>query len=107
MRKAQVSLQRQELIALLQDIHFGSIERLLIRDGEPILRPPPTIVRDIALGKPRGPHPASGLADFALRNELTDLFKLFDEERDTTIERVVVQAGLPHRVILREQHGDS
>ncbi|MGH9868608.1 MAG: hypothetical protein ACREAA_10665 [Candidatus Polarisedimenticolia bacterium] len=106
MRKSQVSLQRQELIALLQDIHFGSIEGLRIHDGEPVLRPPPTIVRDIALGKPRGPHPARDLADFALRGAVSDLFQLLDQMRDDTIDRLVVQAGLPHRVILRH-HGGS
>lgn len=32
---------------MMQEINFGRIERLIIRDGQPVLDPAPRIIRDI------------------------------------------------------------
>jgi len=101
MKKSTVSPARRRLIELMQDIHYGSIECLRIREGEPVVNPPPLGVRDLVLGKFERHHPARELSDFELRDALIDLFELFDRERDVDIDRLTIQAGLPLRVRVR------
>ena len=101
MRKAQVSFQRRRLVEMMQEIRFGSIEGLEVRDGEPVTDPSPVIVRDIALGKENGPHPARSKEDFALKRPPQELFDLFDREQNIRIDRLIVQAGLPLRLRVR------
>ena len=101
MRKSQVSLGRRRLIELMQSIHYGAIEGLSIQDREPVLDPAPNAIREIALGKDVGQHGARKLPDFELKAEVLELFALFDRERNITIDRVVVQAGLPLRLRVR------
>jgi len=101
MKKSTVSPARRQLIELMQDVHYGSIEGLRIRAGEPVVDPPPAAVRDLMLGKFERVHPARELSDFQLRDALVDLFDLFDRERDVDIDRLTIQAGLPLRVRVR------
>ena len=101
MKKSTVSPARRRLIELMQDVHYGSIEGLQIRDCEPVVNPPPAAVRDLVLGKFERSHPARELSDFHLRDALIDLFELFDRERDVDIDRLSIQSGLPLRVRVR------
>ena len=101
MRKTQVSLPRRKLIEVMKEVRFGSIEGLEVQDGEPVTDPSPVIVRDIALGKENGPHPARSKEDFALKRPLQELFDLFDREQNIRIDRLIVQAGLPLRLRVR------
>jgi len=101
MRKTQVSLPRRQLVELMQRINYGAIENLEVRNGEPVLDPIPVVLRDIALGRANGPHPAVHRRDFELKSEVVELFALFDREQDVRISLVVVQAGLPLRVRVR------
>jgi hypothetical protein len=96
--KRGLSPSRRRLVELFQDIHFGHVERLRVRDAEPEWLPSPRIVRQIRLGKGDGPHPMRAAADFALRSEVVELLALFDLERDLDIESIEVQHGLPVRV---------
>ena len=101
--KAQLTPQRQGLVALLQRINFGSIEGLRIAAGQPCLDPRPAIARDIKLGaSDNGPRPELSKADFLLKTQILEMFALFDEIRDGVIELVEVKAGLPFRIVLRE-----
>ena len=101
MKKSTVSPARQHLIEMMQDVHYGTIEGLGVRGGEPVLEPAPRAVRDLVLGKFERAHPARALPDFELRDALIDLFELFDREQDIDIDRLTIQAGLPLRVRVR------
>ena len=43
--KEALSPARKRLIELMQEINYGRIEELQIRDGEPVFNPPPTVLR--------------------------------------------------------------
>ena len=96
--KGALSKPRQALIEQMQEILFGRIEQLEIRDGEPVLDPPARVLKEIVFGKSNGPHPALAKSDFALKEQVVELFRFFDRERTLTIEALVIQHGLPVRM---------
>lgn len=104
-RKSGLSAARRRLIELCQEIQFGRIERLMVRDGEPVWTPPPRVLRDIRLGKGNGPHPMRAADDFALKNEVAELLGFLDRERTFTVELIEVLNGLPNRLVIATESG--
>ena len=100
--KRSLSAPRQRLVRLLQEINFGRLEHLQVRDGEPVFDPPPRILREVVLGKTNVPNPAKKMEDFYLKEHLIELFGLFDRKRSCTIDSLVVQDGLPVRMTVLE-----
>lgn len=103
--KRALSPARRRLVELMQEVNFGRIEGLCVRDTEPLLEPAPRVLRDIVFGKMNSPNPARGREDFALKEQLIELFDLFDRERSVTVESLVVQNGLPVRMTVANEHG--
>jgi hypothetical protein len=102
--KRALSPARQRLVEIMQEVNFGRIEGLRVRDAEPLLEPVPRVLRDIVFGKVNSPNPARGREDFALKEQLIELFDLFDRERSVTVESLVVQNGLPVRMTVANEH---
>jgi len=101
--KSELSHARRYLIDTMQEINFGRIEGLQVLDGEPRYFPTsPRKVREVVFGKANAPHPASSHEDYALKQQIVDLFELFDRERNLLIESLVVQNGLPVRMTIAE-----
>jgi len=96
--KTDLSAPRARLIELMQDLNFGRIEGLEVRDGEPQLDPPPTAVRLFLFGKANGPNESRSRDDFALKRKLVELFEIFDRERSLSIQELMVDNGLPIRM---------
>jgi hypothetical protein len=92
-RKNVLSPARQHLIALLNDVQFGRIQALVIRDGEPVFDPPPAIVRTLKLGGAGNPHPLVG--DPAQRPAFAELFAHFTRIGNGVIHKIQVADGLP------------
>ena len=97
-RKQSLSPNRQQLVVLMTEIDYGSIENLVIRDHEPVFYPAPRIVRDVMLGKRDKKRLPRTAADFVLKAQHEDLFEQFDELHDGQIDRIEIQAGLPFRI---------
>jgi hypothetical protein len=93
--KSALSPARRKLVELCQQIHFGRVEDLQVRDGEPILNPRPRVVVEHKFCSLNGPHPESARADSALKSQHVDLLRLLDEIGDGTIEVLTVKHGLP------------
>ncbi|MBU1701015.1 MAG: hypothetical protein KJ970_13915 [Candidatus Eisenbacteria bacterium] len=68
-------------------------------NGEPVLDPPPRVVREIRLGR-AGPGPAKGKDDFLLKKQVIDLFDEMTRVDNGQIERIDIQGGLPFRVFV-------
>ena len=99
------STSRRSLLAICREIHFGRIEEFDIRAGEPILDPPPQVVREIKFsGENQTPSKQDG--EIQLRNQTVDLFAWFDQLRDCHVRYLEVKHGLPFKMnILHEaQH---
>src|SRR5262245_59935470 len=54
---AALSRPRRRLVELMQNLNFGRIEVLVIRNGNPILDPLPRVVREVKFGGDNGPRP--------------------------------------------------
>jgi len=89
---------RKRLVTLIQELNFGHIEGLRIRDGEPVLDPLPVITKTYLMGGNNEPHPAPQGADFTLKRQVREMFQLFDEEKSFCIKRLTINGGLPIRM---------
>jgi hypothetical protein len=102
LNKSSLSLQRQFLIETLQRINFGRLENLRFKDGQPILDETARVFREHKFGSENGPRPESTKADFALKKQLAELFRYFDERGDGVVQSLEVKHGLPFRMIVIE-----
>ena len=100
-RLSAISSPRRALVRLCQRIGYGEIQELHIRDGEPFFSPQPIVVQDIKLDQDGGGRPESELDDFALSEEVSRLLRQLDEIGSGYIDRIVVAAGIPRRVVIR------
>jgi len=57
----------------MQEINYERIERLEVRDGEPVFDPPPTVLRLFLFGKDNGPNASRGNDGFALKKKAAPL----------------------------------
>lgn len=102
MHKRGLSTSRQQLIKLMQRINYGRISNLPIRCGEPVMDPPPRIVREIKFGGENGPRPEMAMADFALKSQVRDLLAQLEALGDGMVACIEVQRGLPFRMTVEE-----
>jgi hypothetical protein len=100
--KLSLSPARRWLVELMQDLNFGRLEKLHVRDGEPVLDPTPLVRREIVFGKNNTPNSARDKDDFALKEQLIELFDLFDQQGSVTVESLVIQHGLPVRMTVAD-----
>jgi len=100
--KAALSPARRRLVELMQEINYGRIERLEVRDGEPVFDPPPTVLRLFLFGKDNGPNASRGNDGFALKKKVAELFEVFDRERSLSIQELMIDNGLPVRMTVAD-----
>jgi hypothetical protein len=105
-RFSQLSAPRQALVRLCQVTNYGRIERLQVRDSEPVRDPPPLVVRDLKLDADQELRPELNLTDFVLKAEVCRLMDHLDELRNGVIERLEVQAGTPRRLMVQVSSHD-
>jgi len=101
-RKSSLSPSQQKLVTEMQRINYGRIEGLSVRRGQPVLDPPPRVVREIKFGGENGPRPEVAKADFALKVQVRDLFAQLEALGDGVIPCIEVQRGLPFRMTVEE-----
>jgi hypothetical protein len=94
-RLRNLSPAQRRLVELIQSINYGRIENILVRGGEPVLDPPPRVVREIKFSGTNDPRPERGLADFALKEQHRELFRVLDQLGDGVLAVLTVKAGLP------------
>ena len=100
--KAALTPARQRLVEVMQEIRYGRLEGLAVRDGEPVFEPPPCAVRQIVFGKDNGPRTARKQDGFALKQSVAELFEVFDRERSLSIQELVINDGLPVRMTVAD-----
>lgn len=100
--KASLPPSRRRLLEMFQQINFGRVESLVIQDGDPVLHPRPTIVREHKFGGENGPRAELATDDFLLKQQVVELFAFFDQLQNGEIEVLEIKHGLPFRMIVRE-----
>jgi hypothetical protein len=100
-RFSQLSASCQALVRLCQATNYGQIHNLEIRDGDPVLSPPPLVLIDVRLDADEVPRSEVELTDFDLCNEVRRLIGLLQELTTGIIDRIEVRAGIPRRMVFR------
>jgi hypothetical protein len=100
--KASLSPPRQRVVEIMQRLNFGTIEGLQIRAGEPIFDPPPRITKDIKLGGENRPRPELSRTDFALKNQVAELFDHLSHIDEGSAATIEVKHGLPFRLVIED-----
>jgi hypothetical protein len=96
------SLHRgKDFIRQCQQMNFGEIVGLLVRDGEPVLGPQTELLFDIKLDSENTPRPESDLKDFVLGASSYGCFPSFDVIRNGSIEHIEIRRGNPRRLLLK------
>ena len=93
--KSNLTPNSQRLIELMQDINFGRITNLSVRNGEPELTPESVIEREIKLCGQNGPRSEIEHDDFVLKHEVVALFDQLTRIGNGTIRELSIKAGLP------------
>ncbi len=101
-RKSTLLPVQAELVELMQELDFGTIEGLVIQDGLPVLKPRPRVIRDVKFGAHNGARPEAGLTDFALKSNVQDLLVTFRTLGNATVRRLEIKHGLPFRMQVEE-----
>ena len=99
-RFSQLSASRQTLVRLCQDINFGQILDLHVRNSDPVWDPAPTVISEIKLDVDEAPRPEGDLPDFKLSSQIRRLMCQLDQLRDGKIEKIVVREGIPRHLVL-------
>ena len=100
--KAALSPARVRLVEVMQELNFGRVEQLVIRGGEPVLDPPPRLVREVKFCAENGPRPETAKEDFALKAQVRELLTHMEAIGDGVIARIEVKHGLPFRMLFEE-----
>jgi hypothetical protein len=86
--------QRCQLVEMIQDIHFGHITHITVRNGEPEFTSETIIERDIKLNKQITP-PEDTTEDYILKKEFHILLKQITKLGNGTIRKLEIMHGLP------------
>ena len=98
-----LSEPRRRLVSKIQDIRFGAIENLVIKDGDPVFGPDTCVVRDRKLGK-SDPCAAFEIRESPLEKEqFTQLFSVFTHIRNGLVSLLEIQNGLPFKIRTKER----
>ncbi len=106
-KKSALSPARRRLVDLLGSIQFGRIESLAIRDGEPILEPPPRILRTVKLDGEERPSDKLESGDFVLKKQVVQMLQQFDRLGAGTVVSLDVHHGVPLKMTLEDTYGQS
>lgn len=93
--KHSLSADQQRFVELLQRIRYGSIPRLAVRGGQPVMNPELAWRRTVKVLGENSPHPSLHAADFALRKEVVEFFRSLAALGDAEIADVQIRNGLP------------
>lgn len=101
-KKTDLTPAWRRLVELMQRINFGCIEGLIVRDGEPVFRPSPRVIREVKFCAENGPRPEATKQDFALKKEVCDLMVRIESLDNGIILALEVKHGLPFKMSLEE-----
>ena len=97
---------KRRLLQVMQEVYFGRIDGLVVRDGEPIFDPAPKVVREIKFGGDNGPKPIIINRALFDKPQIAELFEHLAQISEGVIQSLEVQRGLPFRMRIEESIGE-
>jgi hypothetical protein len=101
-QKRDLSHDGMQLLELMQRINFGRIEGLQVVNGEPVFSSIKSARSIHKLKGENGPRPELEIADFSLKQEVCELFRLIDRVGNGELDLIEIKHGLPFIVELNE-----
>ena len=93
---------RDEFVRICQRLNFGRIENLHVRNGEPVFDPPPSTTEERKFAAAEnGPRTEGSLHPPRLKQQMVEMFALFDQLKNGSISVIEVKHGLPFRAFLK------
>jgi len=102
MNKKQLSEHQESLVEIMQSLNFGRIEDLPVHAGQPVLAPPPRVIREVKFGGDNGPRLEVANDDFELKAQVRELFAQMKVMGNGVIRCLEVKHGLPFRMTIEE-----
>jgi hypothetical protein len=93
--KASLSPSQCQLLELMEEINFGRIEVLHVRDGVPAFDPIPNVIQKRKIGADNSPRPEIALENFRLKQQMVEMFDALRELGNGKILAIEVKHGLP------------
>lgn len=106
LRFSDLSASRKELVRLMQRTYNGFIYELPVRDGEPVLNPKPQVTFRFMFPLKGEGRLKVRAPDFALKQQVRDLFHVFDSLQNLCVLWLEVQDGMPFRMETQQTHGE-
>ncbi|MCL4552916.1 MAG: hypothetical protein M1305_05120 [Candidatus Marsarchaeota archaeon] len=101
-QSVSLSEPRRRLIRMIEEAHFGAIEHMLIKDGEPIFGPQTIMVRDRKFGKRDNPVAHDVRESPISKAQFEQLFQEFSDIGNGEVTSLEFQNGLPFKLRIRQ-----
>lgn len=105
MRKSELTPSCRRLVELMQEVHYGEIRGLCVREGRPTFVPRPRIIRMEKLDAEEDPRPPAPAEDYVLKKQVQRLLEHLQRVRDGMIRRIQVKHGLPFSLEVETEPG--
>lgn len=97
-----ITESQQTLLQLMQEIHYGRIEGLVVRNGEPVIEPNTKVLRDVKLGPQAKRRPIIIDRDYLDKSQVSDMLRQFRRLGDGIVQSLEIHNGLPFRMQIVE-----
>jgi hypothetical protein len=97
-RSGELSDPQRSLLEIMREHHFGRIENMSIRAGQPVLDQDLKVVRVACFGGESGGTKLPGRDEFELKRAVCDLFDELARLGHGTVVRLEFKRGLPCRL---------
>lgn len=104
MSQDQISITeaQKRLLQLMQEVHYGRIEDLVICNGEPVMGLPVKILRDVKLSGECSRKPILADRDYLDKPQVVEMLRQFHRLGDGVVQLVEIHDGLPFRIHIVE-----
>jgi hypothetical protein len=91
-----------KLVETIEELGFGRIEQISIRDGRPCFERGTQVVQEIKLGSEIETSVEHSSADLTLKREFERLFKHFNQVRDCPAD-IEIRHGVPFKLSVKRR----
>ena len=92
--KSSLTKPEQSLVKLLQELNFGRVEDLRVRNGAPVFAPGPRVIRTVRMGRDNVAREELSHDEFLLKRALVELLEIIRTLRDDEVLTITVLHGL-------------
>lgn len=97
-----ISEAQKRLLQLMQEVHYGRVEDLVICNGEPVIGLSVKVLRDVKLSAECGRKQVIPDRDYLDKPQVAEMLRQFRRLGDGIVQLVEIHDGLPFRIHIVE-----